>query len=75
MPSLLDLALPINENMLQGSDPNHRPRLRSFLAVRIKVRRMVDSRSLSIAMDVGQHCQDAGRVIPENLAACFSHRD
>ena len=58
MPSLLFLLHPINENVFEGFDPNHRARLNPFLRVRVEIRRVVDLRTFGIAMDVGEHCQN-----------------
>jgi hypothetical protein len=66
---------PINENVFEGFDPNHRARLDSFLRVRVEIRRVIDLRAFHIAMDVGKHRQNRGCVIPEDLAASLSHGD
>ena len=75
MPWLLQLTLAIDEDVFQGLDPNHRSTLDSFLCVRIEIRWVIDFRAFGIAMDVGQHRQNAGGVIPEDLAARLPHRD
>jgi hypothetical protein len=75
MPSLLFLLHPINENVFESFDPNHRSWLASFLPMWIEIRWVVDLRAFRIAMDVGKHRQNGGSVIPEDLAACLPHRD
>jgi hypothetical protein len=75
MPSLLFLLHPINENVFEGFDPNHRARFDSFLRVRVEIRRVVDLRAFGIAMDVREHRKNRGSVIPENLASRFAHGD
>jgi hypothetical protein len=75
MPSLLFLLHPINENVFESFDPNHRAWLAPFLPMWIEIRWVVDLRAFGIAMDVGEHCQNTGCMIPENLASRFAHRD
>jgi hypothetical protein len=71
----LQLTLAIDEDVFQGLYPNHRATLDSFLRMRIEVRWVVDFRAFGIAMDVGKHRQNAGGVIPEDLAARLPHGD
>ena len=59
MPSLPLLLHPINENVFEGFDTNHRAWLDLFFrGMRIEIRWVVDLRPLGIAMDVGEHCQN-----------------
>ena len=75
MPSLPLLLHPINENVFESFDPNHRAWLAPFLPMWIEIRWVIDLRAFGIAMDVREHRKNRGSVIPEDLAASLSHGD